>query len=82
MKLIGSVLFVLFCSSCSSESEPQVSGARIVSLSPSITASLIDMGVGEHLVGRSAFCEKGVASIPVVGDLYTVDYERLLRLKD
>ena len=81
VKLIGCVLFVLFCSSCSSESEPQANGARIVSLSPSITASLIDMGVGEHIVGCSAFCEKGVASIPVVGDLYAVDYERLLRLQ-
>lgn len=81
VKLIGCVLFVFFCSNCTSESEPKASGARIVSLSPSITASLIDMGLGEHIVGRSAFCEKGVASIPVVGDLYAVDYERLLRLK-
>jgi ABC-type hemin transport system substrate-binding protein len=81
VKLIGCVLFVLFCSSCSSESEPQVSGARIVSLSPSITTSLIEMGVGQHIVGRSAFCEKGDTSIPVVGDLYAVDYERLLRLQ-
>ena len=70
-----------FCACSASESEPTQAGVRIVSLSPSITASIIDMGFGEKIVGRSAFCEEVSGPIPVVGDLYAVDYERLLRLQ-
>ena len=75
-------IFVVFLCNCSSEecgSHPE--GIRIISLSPGITASLIDMGFEEQIVGRSAFCDKQVEAIPVVGDLHTIDYERLLRLQ-
>ena len=72
----------MFLFNCSSEEcEPQPEGIRIISLSPGITASLIDMGFEEQIVGRSAFCDKQVEAIPVVGDLHTIDYERLLRLQ-
>ena len=75
-------IFVVFLCNCSSEEcESQPEGIRIISLSPGITASLIDMGFEEQIVGRSAFCDKLVEAIPVVGDLHTIDYERLLRLQ-
>lgn len=61
------------------ENETHQEGIRVVSLSPGITASLIDMGFRDQIVGRSAFCE--IKGISVVGDLYAIDYERLLRLQ-
>lgn len=64
------------------QSEPvETSGERIVSLSPSITATVVDLGKGNFVVGRSAFCAAVDSSVPVVGDLYSIDYERLLRLR-
>ncbi|MCA9297092.1 MAG: ABC transporter substrate-binding protein [Phycisphaerales bacterium] len=54
---------------------------RLVSLSPAITRTLVDLGLDDDLVGRSAYCESVDATIPVVGDLYEVDFERLVRLR-
>jgi ABC-type hemin transport system substrate-binding protein len=65
---------------CTNVNEEQQNGERIVSLSPSITATLVDVGAEEYIVGRSAFCKSVREDIPVVGDLYNIDYERLLRL--
>ncbi len=50
----------------STERTPQ----RIVSLVPSLTEFLVDIGVGERLVGRTKFCihpEDAVARIPTFG---------------
>jgi ABC-type hemin transport system substrate-binding protein len=75
-------IFVVFLCTCSSENhKPRQEGIRIITLSPGITASLIDLGFGEQIVGRSAFCDNQIEAIPVVGDLRTIDYERLLRLQ-
>jgi ABC-type hemin transport system substrate-binding protein len=77
------ILFILvFLSNCSQVSiDEQADGVRIVSLSPGITASLIDMGFTQQIVGRSPFCEDRTNSIPVVGDLNSINYERLVRLR-
>lgn len=56
------------------------SAPRIVSLSPAITRTLVDLGAEAQIVGRSAYCQSIAQSIPAVGDLYDIDYERLLRL--
>ena len=72
--------FLLVLSCVQSEQEP-VAGERIISLSPSITATLSDIGALDSVVGRSAFCDVGDMEIPAVGDLYEIDYERLLVLR-
>ena len=78
----SSIYFCLLLLLCCSQSEQEpVSGERIISLSPSITATIVDMGAQQLLVGRSSFCEAGDMNIPVVGDLYEIDYERLLLLQ-
>lgn len=56
------------------------SEVRIISLSPGITNTLIDAGFENLLVGRSTFCFYADQQIPIVGDLRTIDYERLLQL--
>ena len=52
---------------------------RIASLSPAMTMTLQQAGLGAYLVGRSAFC-RDVEHLPVVGDLQTVNAEQLVRL--
>ncbi|MHC4414489.1 MAG: ABC transporter substrate-binding protein [Planctomycetota bacterium] len=54
---------------------------RIVSLSPALSRTLLDFGLGERIVGRTPFCSSLDPEIPVVGSLYDVDYERLIRLE-
>ncbi len=79
--------------SASSMSVPQSSDAagarddvvaltpRVASLSPAITDSLVQLGLGAHIVGRSAYCRAVDSSVPVVGDLRDFDAERLALLK-
>jgi ABC-type hemin transport system substrate-binding protein len=54
---------------------------RIVSLSPALSRTLVDLGLADHVVGRTAYCASLDPAIPIVGDLYELDYERLIRLE-
>lgn len=55
---------------------------RIVSLAPSITETLFDLGLGDRLVGVTRFCRypKEAQSIAQVGGFYDVSIERLVSL--
>jgi ABC-type Fe3+-hydroxamate transport system substrate-binding protein len=57
--------------------------ARIVSLVPSITELLCDLGLAGKLVGRTGFCihpEAAVAAIPKVGGTKDVNIEKIRKL--
>jgi ABC-type Fe3+-hydroxamate transport system substrate-binding protein len=57
--------------------------ARIVSLVPSITELLCDLGLAERLVGRTGFCihpAAVVAGIPKVGGTKDVNIEKIRKL--
>ena len=57
---------------------------RIVSLVPSITELLFDLGLGPFVAGRTTFCvhpRKEVESVPRVGGTKTVRLDRLRRLE-
>ena len=57
---------------------------RIVSLVPSITELLFDLGLGPFVVGRTTFCvhpRPGIESVPKVGGTKTVRLDRLRRLR-
>ena len=56
-------------------------GPRVVSLSPALSRTLVDLGLVDRIVGRSRYCRMLPQDIPVVGDLYDLDYERLIRLE-
>ena len=66
------LLFVLFLAGCSSTAERPIrpSAHRIVSLLPSFTEILFDIGAGDHLVGRTTWCDYPPAAkaVPSVGD--------------
>ena len=78
-------LFILLLCTCVSCTEQQPEryeeGERIVSMSPGITQTLVDLGLEDHIVGRSPFCNGVDTSVPVVGDYHDIDFERLLSLK-
>lgn len=56
---------------------------RIVSLAPSVTSILLELGAGRELVGVSKWC-KDVADVgrrPQVGDCWKMNIEEVMRLK-
>jgi ABC-type Fe3+-hydroxamate transport system substrate-binding protein len=58
-------------------------GARIVSLVPSITELLFDLGLAPQLVGRTGFCihpAATVAAIPKVGGTKDVNIDKIRKL--
>jgi ABC-type Fe3+-hydroxamate transport system substrate-binding protein len=60
------------------------STARIVSLVPSITELLFDLGLGPQLVGRTGFCihpKERVKKVAKVGGTKTIDLARIRRLR-
>ena len=60
------------------------SAPRIVSLVPSITELLFDLGLGPFVAGRTTFCihpRPAVESVPRVGGTKTVRIDRLRRLE-
>lgn len=63
---------------------PAGEGARIVSLVPSITELLFDLGLGGNVVGRTAFCVHPRGSVrraQSVGGTKQVDLDKLRRLE-
>jgi len=64
--------------------QPASGTVRIVSLVPSITELLCDLGLAPQLVGRTGFCihpAKAVRAIPKVGGTKSVDLERIRELQ-
>ncbi|MEE2719791.1 MAG: ABC transporter substrate-binding protein [Planctomycetota bacterium] len=76
--MVAVVLSIASCDRSDGEARPADS-PRIASFSPALTAMAVSLGLESSLVGRSAFCRID-PSLPVVGDLHEVDYERLVRL--
>ncbi len=57
---------------------------RIISLVPSQTELLIDLGIGDRLVGRTKFCihpEEAVKDIPIIGGTKNVSIASIADLK-
>ena len=62
---------------------PASEGVRIVSLVPSVTELLLDLGLGAQVVGRTGFCihpREAVRGIPKVGGTKDIDVERVRTL--
>lgn len=72
-----------FLDAAGTRHSPARPDARVVSLVPSITELLFDLGLGERIVGRTAFCvhpAAGVSSVPRVGGTKKVRVDRIRRL--
>lgn len=60
------------------------SSPRIVSLVPSLTELLFDLGLGERVVGRTHYCihpKEELARVPSVGGTKKVRFDRLMALQ-
>ncbi len=82
---IVACVFTLFAAACDRQpsapaANPASSDLRIVSLSPAISRTLIDLELDEHIVGRTPYCDSIDQSLLVVGDLTNVNFEMLVRL--
>jgi ABC-type Fe3+-hydroxamate transport system substrate-binding protein len=58
--------------------------ARIISLVPSITELLFDLGLGPNLIARTKYCvhpAKKIDSLPIIGGTKNIDIEKILELK-
>ena len=53
---------------------------RFASFSPAMTQVLVDLGLGAQVVGRTPFCDSVPDTVPTVGSLLDVDYERLIQV--
>lgn len=65
------------------EHRPASAACRVVSLVPSITELLFDLGVADRLVGRTGFCvhpRPAIDALPKVGGTKDVNLERLRTL--
>lgn len=54
---------------------------RIVCLSPAMTQIIEDLGYGDRVVGVSRWDFVAPGDTPIIGDLSTINYEKLLRLR-
>ena len=71
------------CDAAGTTHAPASGEARIVSLVPSITELLFDLGAGNRVVGRTPFCihpHDGVANVPRVGGTKTPRLDRIRAL--
>ena len=61
--------------SAAGHTSPAPEAPRILSLVPAATETLFALGLGEHVVGRSRFCEypEAARSLPAVGDFFTLN---------
>ena len=82
------LLIIALCAACGrsprtthNSAEGSRSDLRIVSLSPAISRTLVDLNLDDRIVGRTQFCSSIDQNIPVVGSLLDLDYERLLKLE-
>src|ERR1700678_1238289 len=61
----------------------KLDGMRILSLAPSVTSILLELGAGRDLVGVSRWCKDvaDVGSRPAVGDCWKMDMREVMRLR-
>lgn len=79
LALLAALVVVVACAEKQDAPAASANAERIVSLSPNLTELVYTVGAGKQLVGVSAWSDypREVLKLPVVGDAFTVDQERL-----
>ena len=85
MRRLSAILLIAAVTLCGCHKQPPRPNAprpRIVSFSPALTDVLYDVGLGEHVVGVTSYCQtRGQDPPPVVGDRNRVSAEAILAVE-
>jgi len=73
------IILSLNCSNSSPQNNPD--SLRIISLSPSVTRQIIDLGAEANLVGVTPYCKPDKAGIAIVGTYINPSIETIISLK-
>jgi len=78
-----SVVVAVSCNHASKERKKKSSdGIRIISLAPSITREVEELGMGGNIVGATSYCEITIENSDlIIGDAINVNVEKVLLLK-
>jgi iron complex transport system substrate-binding protein len=82
-----SILFLIVLLGCAPQTEPLIApetpSPRVVSILPSITEVLFDIGVGHHVIGDSFYTQypPETADIKKIGGLFDINREVIITLK-
>ena len=81
--IIFLVSFLLFFSSCSGNKSYQTEeGMRIVSLVPSFTKEIVRLGMKDHIVGATSYCDISKENEDlIVGSVIDINEEKIMLLK-
>ncbi len=62
---------------------PELPYTRIISLVPSLTELLVDLGLKDQLIGRTRFCihPKGIDDVEIIGGTKNPNLEKIVELK-
>ncbi len=71
---------LLFWGGCSEEHGENEAGG-VVSLAPAVTRAVVDLGMGDRLVGVASHDASAAADLPVVGGYQEADVERIVGLR-
>lgn len=77
MAAVASLASLSSCSEAPSREGAPTSRERIVSLSPAITRTLVDLGAEDRIVGRTPYCRAVGRMVPAVGSLLEIDAEAI-----
>ena len=76
------LLIIISALNCSGDAPEENSGSfKIVSLSPSVTSQIIDLGAEDHLAGVTPYCPINKKNIAIVGTYINPSIETIILLK-
>ncbi len=63
--------------------QSEITPKRIISLAPNLTEMIYELGIDSILIGNTTYCNypKDTINKEKIGDLLTVDYEKIIELK-
>ncbi len=78
--LVIAAVAVPLAAACRAPSRPEAPSPRIVSLLPNATETLFALGLGDHVVGATRYCDRPEAArrVPRVGGILDVSVEAVL----
>lgn len=83
LNVVSTLLILFLMVGCGGKSIPEMGALRIISLAPSITEILFELGLGQNLVGLTSFCNypEEALDIESVGTFSEPNIEKIISLR-